>query len=221
MPTTILSSRPGRAGTSFRARRRWTVLVAVGALLVVQISTRLVKRAVLVDSISTLTRNADRAVRCRLLGPPLLARRSGARTGQKVLLLGVLEEGLIEAFSETVGRTGHVEALVLGMTHPSARRPGVSPPGDEGGLPFADASFDVVCLVCALGRDADRDVLLAEARRVLKPAGRVSISAVAIDHPYRPPSILRARCLAAGFEPIEEFGNALAYTTNLRKPIRK
>jgi ubiquinone/menaquinone biosynthesis C-methylase UbiE len=45
-------------------------------------------------------------------------------------------------------------------------------------LPFADGSFDSVVFVCTLCTVVDPDRALAEARRVLKPAGRL----VALEH---------------------------------------
>jgi ubiquinone/menaquinone biosynthesis C-methylase UbiE len=76
-------------------------------------------------------------------------------------------------------------------------------------------------MVSALGWWAiDPGAVLAEARRILRPAGRVSISDIASNVSYRPPAAVRAWCDAAGLEMFERFGNALAYTMNGRKPMR-
>jgi len=63
-----------------------------------------------------------------------------------------------------------------GMLHESSTRPGallVRGFGER--LPFADASFDFVCMGFALRHVADLGALLREIRRVLAPAGRACI----------------------------------------------
>lgn len=48
--------------------------------------------------------------------------------------------------------------------------------GDAKALPFPDASFDGVLLECSLTVMGDKDVVLAEAARVLKKKGRLMLS---------------------------------------------
>ena len=57
-------------------------------------------------------------------------------------------------------------------------------------LPFADASFDSVCFVACLNHIPERREALAEARRVLKPNGRLMITMISrlvgyLDHRLR------------------------------------
>lgn len=67
-----------------------------------------------------------------------------------------------------------------------AARPGPRTPvaqADARALPFADASFDVVCSAFgAVPFVADSDVVMAEAARVLRPGGRFVFS---VTHPLR------------------------------------
>jgi len=48
-------------------------------------------------------------------------------------------------------------------------------PAEDGALPFADNSFDVVTCINVLEHVADTQRLMSEARRVLAPAGRLAV----------------------------------------------
>jgi SAM-dependent methyltransferase len=54
--------------------------------------------------------------------------------------------------------------------------------GDAASLPFADASFDVALLLHVLYHVDDRRTALEEARRVLRPGGRLFVSTNALDN---------------------------------------
>jgi len=55
--------------------------------------------------------------------------------------------------------------------------------GDAGAIPFCDASFDGVLLECTLSLMRDRERVLNECRRVLKPLGRLMVSDVYTRNP--------------------------------------
>lgn len=67
--------------------------------------------------------------------------------------------------------------------------------GDLASLPFADDAFDVAISECAICLADDLDAALAEARRVLRPGGRLA-DVVADEPPDLPGPVARMLCLA-------------------------
>jgi ubiquinone/menaquinone biosynthesis C-methylase UbiE len=84
--------------------------------------------------------------------------------------------------------------------------------GDGASLPFADASFDVVYMVAVFGEV--HDPCLESIRRVLKPAGVLSISEHVPDPDFTPFDALRRQAEARGFQLEARFGSRWAYTAN-------
>lgn len=67
--------------------------------------------------------------------------------------------------------------------------------GDACALPFADASFDVVLALECIFHFSDRARFLAEARRVLRPGGRLCLTDFVPARPLAPLMRLEARLL--------------------------
>lgn len=88
------------------------------------------------------------------------------------------------------------------------------------GLPFQDACFDAVFLVTVFGEIADQESFCAEAYRVLKPGGVLSITEHHPDPDFEPPAAVRAALQRQGFEPGEVLGWRWAFTLNGVKPGR-
>ena len=86
--------------------------------------------------------------------------------------------------------------------------------GDAKALPFGDASFDAAFLVTVLGEVGDPARALAEAARVLKPGGRLSISELAGDPDYLRFDDVARMAQAAGLSFERRFGPRFAYTAN-------
>lgn len=84
-------------------------------------------------------------------------------------------------------------------------------------LPFKGQTFDVVFLATVIGEIADRKSFLAEARRVLKPEGLLSISEHFPDPDFSSSSKIRLLVEKEGFEFFKLYGRRWAYTMNFRK----
>jgi len=205
------------------------LLSVLAFVLALQIALRLAYRVVPSKGLTRLVRALDRPVRGYFLNPKILARRVGIRSGMRVLSVGPGDGQVILALAREVGTQGRVEAVALDaddlhdarefLDH--SRVENASVVGGTGlFLPFPDDSFDAICAVSLLGRVPNVRQSLAELRRVVRPAGRVSFSDVVSDPTYvRQISVARL-AEAAGFELIERFGDAVAYTANFRKPVR-
>ena len=126
-----------------------------------------------------LTRGRERRYRERVLDV------AGITTGLRVLDIGCGTGSLAIAAWRRTGGTGlvagtDVSESMLEVAQRKARRAGASVAfrhGDATSLPFGDAQFDVVTITTVLHAlpEAERSRALAEARRVLEPAGRLTL----------------------------------------------
>ena len=82
-------------------------------------------------------------------------------------------------------------------------------------LPFADGAFDAVYLVTALGEIPDPLAVLRQARRVLKPGGRLVVGEFFDRHFVSLVSLLR-QANAADLELTTVLGLPFAYFARLR-----
>jgi ubiquinone/menaquinone biosynthesis C-methylase UbiE len=88
---------------------------------------------------------------------------------------------------------------------------------EAGRLPFGDAAFDVVYLVTVLGEIGDPDAFMAEAHRVLRPGGTLSVSEHVPDPDRLPAARVEALARAGGFDLRERFGSRWSYTANFTR----
>jgi ubiquinone/menaquinone biosynthesis C-methylase UbiE len=91
---------------------------------------------------------------------------------------------------------------------------------DASTLPFASASFDLVYLVAVLGEIQDTDGAVRELRRVLRPAGVLSVSEHLPDPDFTGRTALRSRLNRFGFTPVADAGPWWAYTATFSRSIR-
>src|SRR5688500_18395871 len=113
-----------------------------------------------------------------------------------------------------VGRSGKVYGLdmtddMLALARENQRRAGAANveflKGEIEHIPLPDSSVDVIISNCVINLSADKDRVLAEAFRVLKPGGRFAVSDVVVRGDDVPPEVRRSMelwigCVAGALE---------------------
>ena len=171
----------------------------------------------------------------KVLGPPLHSDRLEHETlgnptalaqlnpGEVVLDLG--SGGGIDVLlsARRVGPTGKAYGLdmtdeMLALANSNKTKAGVENveflKGQIESIPLPDASVDVIISNCVINLSADKDRVLAEAFRVLKPGGRFAVSDVVtrgeIPHEIRQHVLLWVGCLAGALTEDEYRGKLSA-----------
>jgi ubiquinone/menaquinone biosynthesis C-methylase UbiE len=149
------------------------------------------------------------------------------RPGQRVLTIGVGSGRYAVPVAGVLGSSGlvaavdlHVDMLELARRRSSRAglRTVVPLSADALALPFADASFDAAWMVSCLGQVPDPTAALAEARRVVRPGGRVVVGELAYDPHGVFFGELRSRAAEAGLLLEARFGGWLGYFARLAVP---
>lgn len=153
-------------------------------------------------------------------------RRIGVAPGLSVLDLGCGAGAYLEEAARTVGRGGEARGIEpdpqqAQLARGRLRAQGLevvvdSAPVDR--LPYPDAEFDLAYLVGRMGRLRDREAVLAELRRVLKPGGRLAVTEHFAEIDYVPASIVQRSCVEAGFEVADSHDGSWDHTSAFRNP---
>lgn len=123
------------------------------------------------------------------------ARQTGA--SGRVMTID-LQRAMLQALARRARRSSHTN---IGISQADAQR-----------LPVASQSADAIFMIAVLPMIPDRVGALREARRVLKPTGRLLISEEIIAPEYVPPRITIDWARKAGFTPVETTRGFWAYT---------
>jgi arsenite methyltransferase len=130
---------------------------------------------------SRLAETYDRLSDSQLESGKRLVERMGIRAGHRVLDVGCGTGRLARWIAEIVGPAGSVvgiDPLVERIALARTRSPGISfEVGQAEDLSaFPAESFDTVCMSAVFHWVSDKPRALAEARRVLRPGGRVGVT---------------------------------------------
>jgi arsenite methyltransferase len=141
---------------------------------------------------------------------------AGLRPGEVVLDLG--SGGGIDVLlsAERVGPTGKAYGLdmtdeMLALANQNKRKTGAGNveflKGEIENIPLSDSSVDVIISNCVINLSADKDRVLSEAFRVLKPGGRLAVSDVVtrgfISGEIRKSVLLWVGCIAGALDETE------------------
>ena len=201
----------------------------IGGFAVYQALLRLVRRNWHFPAPAFITIFLNSQLRGRMQDPRQLVKRSGIRSGQRVLEIGCGGGFFLPYAAETVGKSGRVFGLDIAtdmlercrqhlLRFPAEIRQRVELLQQSAyELPFEDGSLDVVYIVAALMEIPDPQRCLLEAKRVLKADGVLAVSEFLPDPDY-PGKRATIRCAEkAGFTIEAVEGNFWAYTIRFRK----
>ncbi len=114
----------------------------------------------------------------------LLQRYLGGRRVERALDLGCGMGGFLDGLSEVAERVFPADMAVEGLAFCRDRGYPLGVAVDGYALPYADASFDLVCLFDAVEHIADDVAVMAEVFRILKPGGTAYLTVPAYQFLY-------------------------------------
>jgi ubiquinone/menaquinone biosynthesis C-methylase UbiE len=172
----------------------------------------------------------DSGYRRRIQPPAQLIERSGIKKGMQVLDLGCGSGAFTTFLARAVGQKGKVYALDIQADMLKQLENKLSKPenkdikniklieGNAYELPFEDGSLDLVNMVTVLQEIPDRNKVLQEVKRVLKPGGFLAVTELFPDPDYPWKSTTVKLGNEARFVVDKISGNFFNYTVRFRKP---
>ena len=200
------------------------ILVILAVFIIWQIVIRIGRRYLKFPAPAFIGRLLDSSYRRKIQPPDALIRRSGIRSGMRVLEIGCGSGAFTVDVARAVGAKGSVYALDIqnDMLEQLKRklkkdenrdiRNITCVLGDAHALPFKDNFFDLVYLVTVLQEIPDKPRALKEIRRVLKSGGILAVTELLPDPDYPLKSTTIKMGERAGFTVDRVSGNFFNYT---------
>jgi precorrin-6B methylase 2 len=164
-----------------------------------------------------------------LIWPPeTLVGRLGIQPGMRVVEIRAGTGRLTAALARAVGPAGQVlavderprqiehlliEFLEMGLTQVVVEQ------AKPSALPPQAAGCDLVVLTTVFGGAADKQAIINEAYRMLRPGGAVAITEILVDADYSLASTVGTHLILSGFGIEREAGDFAGYTMIGRKPV--
>lgn len=210
-------------------RRLWRIvkysLGLLGLFVAGEAALRLLRRLYPFPVPPGMTRLLDSPVRELASSRTSTLEHIGLQPGMQVLEVGPGSGLLTVEAARRIAPGGWLasvdaEARIITLVHERVRADGAenveARVASPWRLPYPDGAFDVAFLVTALGKIPDKGRLMRELRRVLKKDGRLSITEAFADSDYMLMAEVVSWANMAGFELVEQHGNAILYTLNFR-----
>ncbi len=205
----------------------WGLLLALGAYLFFFLGpARLIRKFRPFPIPASIARLLDNPLRRLIMPPEKNLERMGLGSGMHVLEVGPGPGFWTLAAASRVGPQGRVCAVEISprlaaLVARKARLQGLTwvhvVVADAQALPLAEGSFDHAFFVAVLGEVPDPVRALEEARRVLRPGGRVIITEYFPDPDYSFPSTMLHRAEQAGLRFRQRRNSFLGYTLELER----
>jgi len=208
------------------------VLTVLGVLLVWQVVIRLFKKKFHFPAPAFIGRYLDSDLRRKLQPPDKLIERSGIKQGMRVLEVGCGSGAFVTFVARVVGSRGRVYALDIQSAMLKQLGKKLTKPENQDiknievirasayNLPFENNSLDLAYLITVLQEIPDRQMALAEIKRVLKPGGILAVTELLPDPDYPLRSTTIRIGEKAGFVFDKASGNFWNYTVRFRKQLK-
>ncbi|MCS7061805.1 MAG: methyltransferase domain-containing protein [Anaerolineae bacterium] len=210
---------------------RWvtrSLAFGLGALVGAHLGTRFALRSVHAPTPPQMSFLLDNPIRRIYLDPARTIDFAGIHRNAYVLDAGCGSGIHVMEAANRVGPNGRVYALDIqaAMINITARRVEAEQAHNVFMLlapleriPLPANSIDCALMISALSEVKERSVVLAEARRVLKPGGALVVGEDVFAPTYSRPTTTRSWLESAGFKLTGWTGNGLAYLLRFVKPV--
>ncbi len=159
--------------------------------------------------------------------PDLIAQRSGARDGMKILEIGCGAGRITMAIARLCGDRAEIIGMDVQDSMLEKMRRNVERHRFESIRPVKQdvleavelpSDVDRIVMVTVFGEIPKHDLLMQRLKAALKPGGVLSVTELLPDPCYMTHGYMKKLGEKSGFEHAESFVGPLSYTINLRRP---